>query len=199
MIRAGRVVPDFESGGVGERAGERGEGDPGAAHAVEIESGIGREGECANDFSHAAADGECAAVEVDRGRVVHGVARTHEERAAIYIDDCAVAEGVGGVGLECAGIDGGGAGEGIRSGEGHRAASSLAERAGAAHGACVGAGGGLIKDDSSVVGDRALEAGGRAFECARGHRGAGAVGVRASECHGAASSLGERADAAHVA
>ena len=67
VIRAWRVVPDFKSAGIVEHAGERGEGDPGIACGVHIQRGIGGEGECADDFSDPAAEGECAAGEVDRG------------------------------------------------------------------------------------------------------------------------------------
>ena len=93
--------------------------------------------------------------------------------------------------LQCAASECRAAGVGVRASECDRAAALLLEGTSAAHRSRIGAGGRLVKDHRCVVGDAALEAGGRALQRASSDCRAAGVGIRGGEGQRAAARLGE--------
>jgi len=115
----------------------------GADETGEVDSGVGAERQGTDRFVEVAAHGQSAAAEVNGCIVVDSACGGDEEGSAGDIDDCAVAHGSGGSGLQCAAGDGGCAGVGIRSIQSQISAAGF-DKVGSADGSGEGGVSGLI-------------------------------------------------------
>ena len=186
-------VGEVEAGNAISR--ENGEVAGGVAEIAEIKDNGAVESGCARGVDAVAggvaeAVEEIAAVQGDAadGNGVDGIDRAGAVGGSVLQDECGVREVAA---HERAGVDGGGAGVGVRAVERERAGAVFGDRAGAGDVAGEGAVGGLVEGEGGVVRDVAGDGVGGNGERASGDRGAAGVGAGAVERERAAAGFHE--------